>query len=104
MGSRIWFENRKSGKLDCVYVGYSELPQGGMNEAGLAFDGLTTFPKPIKTDFKKKEISNPTDFLKAIMQRCKTVDDVKRFAIQYNRQKLFNNGECFYSVLKFIAC
>jgi hypothetical protein len=97
MGSRIWFENSKPGKLGCVYVGYGEQPQGGMNEAGLAFDGLATLPKPIRNDPQKKEISNPTDFLKEIMQTCKTVADVKRFAVQYNRQKFFNNGECLFA-------
>lgn len=96
-GSRIWFEQGKVGKLGCLYVGYNELPQGGMNEAGLAFDGLTTLPKPVKNSLRKKEISNPIDFLKDIMQRCKTVEDVKRFAIQYNRQKFFNNGECLFT-------
>ncbi|MFL5742932.1 MAG: hypothetical protein ACJ75B_22120 [Flavisolibacter sp.] len=92
MGSRIWFESGASGKLGCVYVGYDELPQGGMNEAGLAFDGLTILPKPIQHDPLKKEISSPKDFLKEIMQTCKSVEDVKRFSIQYNRQKFFNHG------------
>jgi len=96
-GSRIWFENGKPGKLGCVYVGYNEMPQGGMNEAGLAFDGLTTLPKPIRNDPQKKEINNPKDFVKEIMQTCKTIADVKRFAIQYNRQKFFNNGEYLFA-------
>jgi hypothetical protein len=97
MGSRIWFENGKPGKLGCVYVGYSDLPQGGMNEAGLAFDGLTTLPKAIRSKRQKKEISNPTDFLKEIMQSCETTDDVKAFAIQYSRQKFFNQGEYLFA-------
>ncbi len=93
MGSRIWFESSKQGKLGCVFVGYDGHPQGGMNEAGLAFDGLAVYPKPIRNEPRKKEVSNATEFLKQIMQSCRTVEDVKRFAVQYNRQKFFNNGE-----------
>jgi hypothetical protein len=93
MGSRIWFERSKPGKLGCVFVGYDGHPQGGMNEAGLAFDGLAVYPKPIRNDPRKKEVSNATAFLKEIMQSCRTVEDVKQFAIQYNRQKFFNHGE-----------
>ena len=90
--SRIWFEKGLQNGLGSVYVGFGDLPQGGMNEAGLVFDGLTTLPKQIKNDPTKKEISSPKDFLKEIMQTCKSVDDVKRFASQYNRQKFYNNG------------
>ena len=97
MGSRIWFEKATSGKFGCVYVGYDELPQGGMNEAGLAFDGLTTLPKPLKHDPLKKEINNPRDFLKEIMQTCKTVEEVKRIASQYNRQKFYNHGVLLFA-------
>jgi hypothetical protein len=95
--TRIWFENRGPGKLGCVYVGYGSLPQGGMNEAGLAFDGLTTLPKPIRNDPQKKEISSPGDFLRQLMQTCRTVADVKRFANQYNRQKFYNNGVLLFA-------
>ena len=98
MGSRIWFENGKPGKLGAVYVGYgNNFPQGGMNEAGLAFDGLTTYPKPLHFDPLKKNITSPLDFVKEIMQSCKTIEDVKQYAIQYNRQPAFNTGEYFFA-------
>jgi len=97
LGSRIWFENGSHGKLGAVYVGYSNLfPQGGMNEAGLAFDGLTTLPKPLKKS-NALPVGNALEFVKQIMQTCKTVDDVRRFAIQYNRQEFFNNGEYLFA-------
>lgn len=96
MGSRIWFESSERGKLGCVFVGYGSQPQGGMNEAGLVFDGLTVYPKPLRNDPQKKEIGNATDFLKEIMQSCRTAEDVKQFVIQYNRQSFFNNGECMF--------
>jgi hypothetical protein len=96
LGSRIWFETSKSGRLGCLFVGYDGHPQGGMNEAGLAFDGLAVYPRPVRNDPGKKEVSNPTEFLKEIMQTCKTAADVKGFALRYNRQKFFNNGEYMF--------
>lgn len=55
MGSKIWFERGTPEKLGALYVGYENMfPQGGMNEEGLAFDGLTTYPKTIKIDSSKK--------------------------------------------------
>ena len=71
-------------------------PQGGMNEAGLAFDGLTTLPKPLKKSYGLP-VGNALEFVKQIMQTCKTVEDVRRFAVQYNRQEFFNNGEYMFA-------
>ena len=98
MGSKIWFEKGRTGRLGALYVGYgNNFPQGGMNEAGLAFDGLTTYPKAIRTSLSKKNIENPLAFVKEIMQTCKTVEDVKRYAVQYNRQTFFNSGEYLFA-------
>lgn len=98
MGSRIWFEEATAAKLGSLYVGYGNgFPQGGMNEAGLAFDGLTTYPKPISRNTYKKTIVDPLQFIKEIMQTCRTVEEVRRFAIQYNRQPFFNNGEYLFA-------
>ncbi len=97
MNSRIWFEKGPSGKLGALYVGYGNaFPQGGMNEAGLAFDGLTIYPKTWNPDPSKKIISNPAEFVKEIMQTCRTVEDVRRYAIQFNRQP-FNKGELLFA-------
>ena len=98
MGSKIWFEKGRTEKLGVLYVGYgNNFPQGGMNEAGLAFDGLTTYPKTIRTGLSKKHIADPLAFVKEIMQTCKTVEEVKRYAIQYNRQPFLNNGEYLFA-------
>ena len=89
LGSKVWFEKAEPGKLGAVYVGYSDyFPQGGMNEAGLAFDGLTIYPKNIKPDPSKKSIVSAPAFIKELMQTCRTVEDVKQYANQYNREKL----------------
>jgi hypothetical protein len=40
--SRIWFEQGKTHEYGAVYVGYDNFgPQGGMNQAGLVFDGFS---------------------------------------------------------------
>ena len=42
--TRMWFTPGENGDLGYVAVGYDNLfPQGGMNEAGLAFDGFSLF-------------------------------------------------------------
>ncbi len=89
LGSRIWFENGLRGNYGTIYVGYGDgLPQGGMNEAGLAFDGLTVYQKTIKINPHKPTITNASAFIKEIMQTCKSVEEVKKYATQYNRQIL----------------
>lgn len=94
-GSRIWFENKTFGKLGAVYVGYGDnFPQGGMNEAGLAFDGLTVYPKDIFIDPRKTTETNSNTFIREIMQNCKTVQEVRDFAIKFNRP--FKGGVVFF--------
>ena len=91
MGSRIWFENKTFGKFGAVYVGYGDnFPQGGMNEAGLAFDGLSIYPKSVILDPSKTTETNSNKFIREIIQNCTTVEDVRNYAIKFNRP--FNSG------------
>lgn len=97
MGSRIWFEKAPAARLGALYVGYANnFPQGGMNEAGLAFDGLTVYPKNSTTRNTKKTIPDAVLFLKEIMQTCKTVEDVEHYATQFNRQ-VFSGGVMLFA-------
>lgn len=97
IGSRISFVNAPAGKLGALYMSYSDLfPQGGMNEAGLAFDGLTIYKKNIKIDSLKKNVTNFAQFVRDIMQTCKTVDDVREHAMHYNRN-IISNGQLFFA-------
>ncbi len=96
-GSRITFVNAPPGKLGALYVSYSDFfAQGGMNEAGLAFDGLTIYKANIKVDPSKKNVTNFRTFVRDIMQNCKTVEDVREYASQYNRHGI-SNGELFFA-------
>jgi hypothetical protein len=90
--SRIWFENGTGNGYGAVYTGYSNgFPQGGMNTAGLVFDGFTVYPRKLKDAHDKKKITDPTAFVKQIMQSCGSVEEVQAFAGQYDRS-YFNNG------------
>jgi hypothetical protein len=97
LGARISFVNAPPGKLGALYVSYGDLfPQGGMNEAGLAFDGLMIYKEKIKVDSSKKTVNNFSQFVNEIMQTCKTVGQVEQFAIQYNRH-IISNGQLFFA-------
>lgn len=83
--TRIWFENAKNGGYGVVYVGFDNLfPQGGMNDAGLVFDGFTQSYRPVTDTVGKLRISS-RDLSKKIMQECATVEEVKHLLSQYRR-------------------
>jgi len=92
VNSQIWFETGTNNKYGAAYVGHEDLfPQGGINEAGLSFDGFTVYPRTLKPALGKRKIDNPTVFIKTLMQQCKSAADVQRFAGQYDRS-VFNNA------------
>lgn len=95
LGSKIWFENKTFGKFGAVYVGFENFPQGGMNEAGLAFDGVTIIGKNITIDLSKKTVTNPAKFIKDIMQTCQSVENVMRYMNQFNRP--FSGGVLMFA-------
>jgi len=81
--TRIWFEKGKAGEYGAAYVGFDNFwPQGGMNQAGLVFDGFAMDFMAINNTAGKKELN--MNFLKIIMKQCATVDDVKKYLVQYN--------------------
>jgi hypothetical protein len=80
---RIWFEKGKNSEYGAFYVGFDNFwPQGGMNQAGLVFDGFAEDYKAIADTIGKKPL--PMDFLKEIMRKCETVDDVKNYLSKSN--------------------
>lgn len=89
----IWFETATdSAALGAVFTGSrfdganGYAPQSGMNEAGLSFQRLAS---PIGSSPKKpvgsKPIENPTQYLKDILHRCKTVEEVQAYIRQYRQ-------------------
>ena len=82
--TRIWFEPGKNGNYGVVYVGFDNLfTQGGMNEAGLVYDGFTQSNRIVVDTVGKLKITS-LELQKKIMQECKTVDEVKSIISKYN--------------------
>ena len=90
--SRIWFETGKNGHYGAAYVGHNDgLPQGGLNEAGLVYDGFTVYRRTLRPATGKKKIDDVSGFLKSILQQCATVQEVQRFLNRYDRSR-FNGS------------
>lgn len=83
--SRISFEKGTGGAYGVAYVGYSDksIPDGAVNEYGLAFDGFIVPVRKLKDQSTKKNTVSFSD-LKMVMQKCKTVDEVYAMLSQYN--------------------
>lgn len=84
--TKMWLVPASEGSYGRVYFGYSDLlPQGGMNEAGLAYDGFATPPKPVQRGREKAPISERA-LIDSAMATCATVDDVVRLVERHNLQ------------------
>lgn len=98
--TRIWFEQGESSKFGAIYVGFDNLyPQGGMNEAGLVFDGFSMDYMAVTDTVGKKSIGSEQElfsFTKTILQTCSKVTEVKEFLSKYNL-------ESFHSSLFFFV-
>jgi len=93
--AKLWFEQGIAGKMGAMYVGnHLGTPQGGMNEAGLAFDGFTIAMRPMKK-LAGRSIDDAGAFLKKVMQQCHTVDEVYALYSQYD-YCMFPNGMLLY--------
>jgi hypothetical protein len=81
--TRMWFVPGEDGGYGAVYFGFDDMsPQGGMNEAGLAFDGFATRPKPVTGSGDKPTFEG--NFMVDLMAKCATVDEVVEMLSQYN--------------------
>ena len=95
--TRIWFEKGKNGEYGAAYLGFDDFwPQGGINQAGLAFDGFAEDYLVIKDTLGKKPLSE--NFLKEIMKSCTTVEDVRNYFSRYSLSGL--ETSMFYFVDK----
>jgi len=89
---RIWFETgTKTGPYGAAFTGsridgnVGFAPQSGMNEFGLAFSRLASYTPESNLPLteNKKIITDPTLYLKDILHRCKTVEEVKEYISEY---------------------
>ena len=83
----VWIQPGEDGKFDCIFVGFDDFfPQGGMNEAGLCFDGFAAEFKPVTESLNKPEFQGI--LIIHIMETCATIDEVITEIDKYNLQQL----------------
>jgi hypothetical protein len=81
--TKMWFVPAEDGGHGAVFFGFDDLsPQGGMNEAGLAFDGFATEAKPVTGSAGKVGFNG--NLVLKVMAECATVDEVLEVFAQYN--------------------
>lgn len=97
--TQILFLPAESGKYGCVYFGYysKNCPdfgdkQGGMNEKGLFFDGLSLPPKAVL-----KSANKPTYLgllMEKVLEECATVEEAIKLIEKYNLS-ILTTGQTF---------
>lgn len=60
-------------------------PQSGMNEAGLVYSRLASHHDKQNEDTDKKPITDEVSYLEGILQKCKTIQEVRAFVNRYDR-------------------
>jgi hypothetical protein len=95
--TRAWFIPAADGRYGRVYFGYDDLlPQGGLNDRGLFFDGLSVpyealDAAPSKPDYP----GGPLAMIDEVMSRSATVDEALAFFDRYRRSGL-ETGQLFF--------
>ena len=82
----IWVVPSSENRYGGVYLGYAEgRPQGGINEKGLAFDGLAIPPYAMNNHAELPDVSVYSTFLwKRIMAESANVNEAIDIAMEYN--------------------
>lgn len=96
--TRVWFEQGEGQKHGAIYVGFDDFyPQGGMNEAGLVFDGFAMNYLAITDTLNKEAITTNEEFsfTKNILQTCSTVLEVRELLSKYNLE-MFQTSLLFF--------
>ncbi len=100
----IWFENGKGAIIyGAAFTGSrfdganGYAPQSGMNECGLSFSRLASHTPGNDPAIPKnrKEITNPTQYLKDILHTCQNVEEVKSYINQFDHSS-FNEDVFIY--------
>jgi penicillin V acylase-like amidase (Ntn superfamily) len=73
--TKVWFIPPQEGQYGRVYFGFDNfVPQGGMNEKGLFWDGFATAPRKVtRSADKPRYLGNLND---KVMAECATVEEV----------------------------
>ena len=83
--TKIWFIPSEGNRYGRVYFGFREGGyQGGMNDQGLFFDGLTTEALKITLSVDKETYEG--DLVDKVMAECASVEEVLEIFDKYNLQ------------------
>ncbi len=90
--TNIWFENARDDiKYGVCYTGSRKIgdrsyaPQSGMNDQGLVFSRLTSYyPKKDSHVSNKKKVTNEVQYLKSVLQKCKSTEEVENFINRFD--------------------
>jgi hypothetical protein len=95
--TRAWFIPASDGRYGRVYFGYDDLsPQGGLNDQGLFFDGLSLSYKALGASAQKPAFpGGPLAMFDEVMARSATVDEALAFFERYSRAGL-EGGQLFF--------
>src|SRR5688572_8392247 len=93
--TRMWFVPAEAGKHGRVYFGYVDgFPQGGLNDAGLFFDGLALDPQPVTGS---PDLPAPPGNLADIaMAECERVEQVIELFELHDR-RMFSRAQLFFA-------
>ena len=93
--TRMWFVPAEAGKHGRVYFGYADgFPQGGLNDAGLFFDGLALDPQPVTGS---PDLPAPPGNLADIaMAECERVEQVIELFELHDR-RMFSRAQLFFA-------
>lgn len=81
--TKMWFVPAEGERLGRVYFGFGNLfPQGGMNTAGVFFDGFATGRLPIEDSAGRDAFAG--SLIDEAMATCRSVDDVKVLFTRYD--------------------
>ncbi|NQX90624.1 MAG: tetratricopeptide repeat protein [Flavobacteriales bacterium] len=92
--TQIWFENSDEHKYAVMYVGFYDMAQGAINEAGLIVDGFSTNWLPVENTKGKIEMDLDNAFLTA-MRTMSHVEQVKEYYDQINLSAMSANQLVF---------
>ena len=94
--TRVWFVPATGERHGVMYLGFDNgFPQGGMNDAGLAFDGFATGAKPLRQqDGKRAYPGNP---IVEAMETCATVEEVVAFLETVDLSPLLTRAMLFFA-------
>lgn len=95
--TRAWFIPASDGRYGRVYFGYEDLsPQGGLNDQGLFFDGLSVpYKASVISSQKPAFPGGPLTMIDEVMARSATVDEALAVFERYSRPGL-EAGQYFF--------